>query len=516
MTDATAVLHADRLTSSRLLARNVALNVAGWAVPLLLAFIAIPVLVRGLGEARFGVLSLAWALVGYFSLFDLGMGRALTQLVSHALGRESQSELPSLVWTALWLLAPLGIAGAVVVGFAAPWLVRDVLRIPVTLQAESARAFQLFALAIPFTVHTAGLRGVLEATQSFGRVNALRLPLALVMFVGPILVLPFAPSLPAAVGVLALGRALLWWAHLRACRAAFEPMRHVLGPDPRHVRPLLALGGWMTVSNVVSPLMSAADRFVVGAMLSMGAVAYYTTAYESVTRLWVVTAVLLPVLFPALSVALMRDRVRAAALFDRALRATVAAAFPAALVVGAFAPEWLSIWVGRDIARHAAPLAQTLAAGVFVNVVAQIVYTLVQSAGRPDLTGKFHLLEVVPYGALLWVLIARMGTLGVVVAWSVRVAVDAALLFVAAARVVPEMRGAVRRGAVATVLCTPLLLVPLALPSLRARAVFALVVLAVFGTVAVRRLVTADERAALRRALRSRVSPISEAAGDAA
>ena len=38
----------------------------------------------------------------------------------------------------------------------------------------------------------------------------------------------------------------------------------------------------MTVSNVVSPLMSSLDRFVVGAVLSMTAVAYYATAYEAV------------------------------------------------------------------------------------------------------------------------------------------------------------------------------------------------------------------------------------------
>ena len=43
---------------------------------------AVPPLVRLLGVDRFGVLALAWIIVGYFSLFDLGMGRALTKLVA--------------------------------------------------------------------------------------------------------------------------------------------------------------------------------------------------------------------------------------------------------------------------------------------------------------------------------------------------------------------------------------------------------------------------------------------------
>jgi O-antigen/teichoic acid export membrane protein len=498
-------LHPERLTSGRLLARNVALNVAGSAVPIALAFFSIPVLVRGLGEARFGVLGLAWALVGYFSLFDLGMGRALTQLVSEALGRGAERELPSLVWTALWLLVPLGIGGGLAVAAMAPWLVHSVLRIPDALQGETLRAFQLFALAIPFTVHTAGLRGVLEATQSFGRVNALRLPLALVTFLGPIVVLPFAPTLPAALGVLAAGRAVLWVAHLVACRRSVAAMRAVEPPAPRHLRALLTVGGWMTVSNIVSPLLYAADRFVVGAVLSISAVAYYTTAYESVTRLTVVTGVLLPVLFPALSLAVARDRAQATRLVDWALRATLVLAFPAALAVGALAPEWLALWVGGDVGRHAAPLAQALVAGVFVNVVAQIVYTVVQSAGRADLTGKFHLAEVGPYAALLWLLIPRLGALGVVIAWGVRAAIDAALLFVAAARVLPEAHAAIRRGAVLTLVATPLLLVPLAVSSTRVRAAYVVVLLVAVALLAWRRLIAPSERAAALALLRSRL-----------
>jgi hypothetical protein len=116
-----ATLDGARLTNSRLLARNVGLNALGWLLPMLLALGAIPVLVRTLGTDRFGVLSLVWTLVGYFSLFDLGLGRAVTQLVAERLGREQREDLPGLVWTATWLLVPLGIVGGAAVALLAPW-----------------------------------------------------------------------------------------------------------------------------------------------------------------------------------------------------------------------------------------------------------------------------------------------------------------------------------------------------------------------------------------------------------
>jgi O-antigen/teichoic acid export membrane protein len=201
----------------------------------------------------------------------------------------------------------------------------------------------------------------------------------------------------------------------------------------------------MTVSNVVSPLMYSLDRFAVAAVLSVAAVSYYATAYEAVTRLWVVTSVLLPVLFPALGVAFQRDRAHAARLLDRGARVALGAVFPAALALAAFAPEWLTVWLGADFGANAAVLAQGLAAAVFVNVAGQMAYTVLQASGRADVTGRLHLLELLPYLGALWALLRGAGTTGVVIAWGLRVLVDSAVLLRVAARVQPDCAAALRR-----------------------------------------------------------------------
>jgi len=66
---------------------------------MIVAVFCIPILIRGLGKERFGLLTLAWVLIGYAGLFDLGLGRALTQLVAQKLGAGEEREIPSLVWT---------------------------------------------------------------------------------------------------------------------------------------------------------------------------------------------------------------------------------------------------------------------------------------------------------------------------------------------------------------------------------------------------------------------------------
>ena len=44
-------------------------------LPLLVGVVALPIIIRGLGKDAFGAFQLAWVVLGYFAMFDLGMGR---------------------------------------------------------------------------------------------------------------------------------------------------------------------------------------------------------------------------------------------------------------------------------------------------------------------------------------------------------------------------------------------------------------------------------------------------------
>lgn len=213
-----------RFTSGRVLARNTAWNLVGYGVPTLVAVVCIPVLIHGLGKERFGVLTLAWALVGYAGLFDLGLGRALTQVVARKLGEGKEKEIPEAAWTSLVLMMGMGILGAAAVIAVAPWLAGRWLHVPEALRGETLTAFRLLGISVPFVITTAGLRGLLEAHQRFELTNALRIPFASFGVAGPLLALPFSKSLAPAVAVLVAGRIAMWAAYLVTCLRAVPEM----------------------------------------------------------------------------------------------------------------------------------------------------------------------------------------------------------------------------------------------------------------------------------------------------
>jgi len=56
------------ITSGRLLACSAVCNFAGMAALMVVALIAIRMLINGMGKQRFGLLTIIWMGVGYFSL----------------------------------------------------------------------------------------------------------------------------------------------------------------------------------------------------------------------------------------------------------------------------------------------------------------------------------------------------------------------------------------------------------------------------------------------------------------
>jgi O-antigen/teichoic acid export membrane protein len=426
------------LTSGRLLAGNVIWNIIGTCSPILVAIICLPILKRALGTDRLGIISLAWVVVGYFGLFDLGLSRALTKLVAEKLGQKRTAEVIPLIWTSLSILAGVGLVGMVAAFWLTPWIVERVLNVPLDLQHETVNAFYWISVSIPFILITAGLRGVLEALQQFRLATWIRVPMGIFTYLGPVAVLLFTHSLAAILAALVLFRAIGCAAHAWASFYALPELRHSFSFQRSALGPLLSFGTWMTVSNIVGPLMVTFDRFVIGAIISVSAVAYYAVPYEAVMKVGLIPVALMGVLFPAFSTAGAQNRSRLVLLCDAATRYLFIILFPIILVLVAFAPDGLRLWLGLDFALKSTPVARWLAVAVFINAQAQIPYAYLQSAGRPDITAKLHVLEVPIYAAMLFPLVHSIGITGAALAWTLRVTLDAILLFIFSHRFLPE------------------------------------------------------------------------------
>ncbi len=409
------------------LAGNTGWNIAGSGAPLLVAIVAIPVLIRALGNDRFSILTLAWTLIGYFGLFDLGLGRALTKIIAEKIRFARESEIPGAFWSCLFLLAIFGLAGTLLVGGAARWIASSILKIPAELLSETITAFWLIAAAIPLVSTASGLRGCLEARQRFAAVNVVRMMVGVLGFLGPLAVLPFSHKVYAVIGALCAMRVVTWVAYFYLCVNSWPRILTERRWGNTPLMPMLRYGGWVTVSNIISPLMVSMDRFMISGLISIGVVAYYVTPHEMITKALVVPMALQTAVFPIFSGRLAAGD-SASTVYRRAIDGILLVLFPTCLLVILVSKELLTLWLGSVFAGHSFHVLMWLALGVVINGVAHVPAAVLQGGNRPDICAKLHMLELPLYAAGCWFFIKHFGIEGAAVVWVLRVSLDALLL----------------------------------------------------------------------------------------
>lgn len=440
-------------------ARNALWNVLGTLATFAVGVAAVPILLKVIGADRLGIFTLALGLVGFSGLLDLGLGRSLTQGVSSAIGSgRPRVAVAALIWSVLRALAIIGVLWLVALWFFAPVIVKHLFKLNGQLGVETVFGLRAVALSIPFTLVATITMGALEGLQEFRIVGTRKAILSIAQFGFPTLAALWRPDVGVVIAALALSRALsicLWLPPLRRTL----PMSSGHKIEIQDIKQLLHFGGWLSVSNIVGPLMAYADRFYLASIFSPALVATYTVPFDAMSRVTSLPMTAVGALFPALSEVQARPE-SSASLLRIAVAALVAIMLPPLLIITIFAQPLLSLWLGKHFASSTLPVFQILIVGVFVNSGAHIPYALLQAHGRSDLTAKLHLAELPVFIGLLLCAVSTWGVIGAAVAWTLRVIIDSLLLYCTAAVFQPSLRKVMTQGVTVTTAGAVCLLVP--------------------------------------------------------
>lgn len=419
---------------------SIAINFLAPLVRIAIAIVTVPIYVRHVGDARYGVISIMWVLLGYFGFLDLGLSRAAINALAK-LRQAPQRERARVLLTTIILNLGFGLVGAVIIFILGEYLLWHFISIPDALMPEVAKSFPWMAAVFPLALISGVGIGALESNERFLLANVMQILGTSASQIAPAIVaVVVGPSLTIVIPTAVVAQALSV-AFVLAVVYRLEGPFSLRAFDRREARALLGYGGWISVSSIISPLLASFDQFLIGSIMGVAAVAHYSVPINLVIRTQVFPGALARTFFPRMSSSSSED---ARALGSRALPSLgygYAAVCAPAIILS---PTFFRFWIGPDFAVHAAPVAQILFFGAWINGLAFIAFTLLQSQGRPDLTGKLHLVEVLPFLAILWGLTTTFGINGAAIAWTLRCTVDALALFWAAGMRRREVLSALR------------------------------------------------------------------------
>lgn len=408
--------------------RNVLINLSGAVAPLLVSLATVPFYLHKIGDARYGVLAIVWLLVGYFGLFDLGLSRATANQIAK-LRDSPPAEREKVFWSALVMNAAFGLVGGIVLYAAANLAFHGLFKVPQSIEPELVPTLPWIALSIPVATVSGVLTGTLEGRNRFGLVNAIQVAGTIVSQIVPLLIaLLVGPSLTLLIPATILCR-MLSSGVMGVAAARVLELTHPQWPTREIARSLLGYGAWITVTNIVSPLLDAADRLIIGAILGVRSVTYYAIPYNLAGRMTILPGALSRTLFPLLSYESQSGSQRIASQGTRVL-ATILT--PIVVVGIVLMRPFLTVWVGAEVADRSFVVGEIVLFGVWMNSMAYMPYTQLQGQARPEIVAKFHLFEFVPFLGVLWAGLHLYGLAGAAAAWSLRVTADAILLYWAA------------------------------------------------------------------------------------
>ncbi len=391
--------------------------------------VTIPYIVRGLGVNGYGMLSIGYMVLGYFSIFDLGLSRATVRFVAQNLTPEKSHKVPELVWTSLALLTSLGVVGGCIAAAFVPYMTTHVLKMPASFVGEAKASLYILCASMPIMLGNDALRGVLEAAQRFDLINYVKVPGSVCFYLFAALAIPFGVQAAGIILILVGVRLITTFAYLAFCFRAIPGLKSNFRVSREAIRPLASFGGWIMVSNITAPIGSNLERFLIASGLSVGMLTFYSVPFDLIGKITIFPASIAPALFPYFSFHADGKGTEVSDITSRSIKFLLVVMTPITAVFVFFAKDILQLWLGAQFAAQSAVVMQLVAILFFFNCFAYIPFTSVQALGRPELKAILDLAALPVYGVACWFLMRRLGINGAALAKLLVTVLDCTVLY---------------------------------------------------------------------------------------
>lgn len=389
-------------------------NLAGLFIPSILSIPCMGVLARSLSVGEFGLFSLIFALIGYASIFDLGLNRAIIRFV--ALNTGNHERVEKILGTSLIALILIG--SFICLVFILNINLFIYLLNITNINLSYAKSALIYAgLSIPFFLVTQCFTGYLEGLQKFKLLNIQKTITSSLIVVLPVCGVLVENNIEYAILGLFVARVLNFFISY-LFYIFFDKVN--LKKDWNILKEMFFFGGWVTISNIISPVMVYFDKFLLSYFSNTSNVGLYSISTEVINKISIIPSSISRALFPLLSSTTSSSVIE----YKKSVFIFFISIIIVVIPIFIFADKLILIWVGEKYLGLPVDVLRILLIGLIFNSIAQAPFTLIQAIGLAKVTAIVHLVEIIPYLIILWFLINNYGIIGAAIAWSVRMFFD--------------------------------------------------------------------------------------------
>lgn len=420
------------------LVENILWNFAGQGWLLVLAFLAMPYIIRHLTVELYGIYVLVSIIVDYFAFLQLGMGAASVKYIAQYLAQDRQEDIRLTFWSGIVAHAAMGLIGTLSIAIFAEILIDKFFTMSSHLKETALFALRVGSIGFLVSMLIGMVSSILRAMSRFDLINRIGIIIGTLQIGSTVFLLHFGYSLKEIVTtnvVIQSGSLCIQWILVRK----LLPCLSNFSTNIKTVLHLLKFGGFVTMSSIVGPILTNIEKILLTSLRSVSALTYYSVPFSLVGRLAVIPSAFASVLFPAYSFYQESEKkeVNRQLHFRSTLYIFLILFFPV-LFFTFHGYSFLTLWVGDDFAEYSTTILIILSLAGLVNAVAYPSITALQGIGKPQLPAYFHLIETIIYIPAVYLLIREYGGVGAATVWFLRVFLDTALLHYASCKFLGE------------------------------------------------------------------------------
>jgi len=367
---------------------NAIFNVAGWAVPVVISFLLMPYIVRSMGEDSYGILTLVWSVIGYFTFLDLGLGQAVTKFVAEHNGRGDVKAVNHIIGAAMLVSAVLGGAGGLCIAAMSDPLAYRWLKIPEALRPGATLAFRIGAIGFVVGMFHTMCRAIPKGLNRYDLTSGVTIGVASLTTGGTALVLYLGGGLTQVVLLNVAIPLLACLSYAWISRRVLPGLTVGFGTSLKPLRQMLNFGLFSILSRISYTVLGYFDRVLIAAVLGTSAVTFYVVPMMLVNKLARLALQVSNVIFPAVSELQGQQRTQAIGeLYVAAMRVTMILSTAACIPLMVFGRRLLTLWMGPEFAASSGHVITFVTMSLYIDSLTNVPSFTVDGMGRPDVSG---------------------------------------------------------------------------------------------------------------------------------
>ena len=230
-------------------------------------------------------------------------------------------------------------------------------------------------------------------------------------------------------------RLFVWIFYLLQCFRINRDIKNEFRFEVNSILPVLRFSIWITLANIVGPIILYSDRVIIGALVTAAAITYYATPYEIVTKLMLIPTSLVGVLFPVFSASFFNKPEVAKKYLIQGIKLIFLIIYPIIFLIIMFSFEGMELWLGEKFANNSAIILQYLAIGILMNALSIIPNNFFQGVGKPRIPTLINIFELPIYLIVMWFSVKIYNIKGASIAYMIMATIDAMLMYVVSYKV---------------------------------------------------------------------------------